>query len=213
MSKEHFGIDISHWNKVLSFRDVKKALGSDGFIILKAGGGDTSYTFKDPTFEAYYLQCKIWGINVGAYYYSPKDMILPAKGHYGADCFLKLLEGKQFEMPVFLDMENTDRKYKTGATDAAITFLEDLEDEKYFAGIYSSDISGFKERLQIERLSPYTLWVARYGKKPSYVRNYGLWQYTSSGSIMGISGNVDIDISYKNYPKIIKGGHFNGYNT
>ena len=63
----------------------------------------------------------------------------------------------------------------------------------------------------IERLAPYTLWVARYGKKPQYVRNYGLWQYTSNGSIMGISGNVDIDVAYKNYPKIIKGGHFNGY--
>lgn len=210
MSKQYFGIDISHWNKVLSFQDLKGAV---GFIILKAGGGDNSYTFKDPMFETYYEQCKRYNIPVGAYYYSPKDMLLAPKGEYGADCFLKLLKGKKFEMPVFLDMENTDRKYKAAATDVAIAFCEVLENNHYFTGIYSSDISGFKERLQVERLSPYTLWVARYGKAPTYTRNYGLWQYSSSGTVPGISGKVDMDIAYKNYPKIIKGGKFNGFDS
>lgn len=213
MTKTYFGVDLSHWNKVTSFLQVKHAIGNDGFIILKAGGGDTSYTFQDPLFNDYYEQCKRYGIAVGAYYYSPKDMLSADHAEYAAQCFLKQLKGKQFEMPVFLDIENTDRKDKKAATDAAIVFCECLEHLNYFTGIYSSDISGFKERLQIERLSPYTLWVARYGKEPSYVRKYGIWQYTSAGSIAGIVGKVDLDISYKNYPKIIKGGKFNGYNT
>lgn len=210
MARQYFGVDISHWNKVVSFEDLSKAV---SFVILKAGGGDKSYTFKDPMFETYYALCKKYHIPVGAYYYSPSAMLMPQHGEYGAECFLRLLEGKQFEMPVFLDTENTDRKYKVAATDAAIAFMEHLEARKYFAGIYSSDISGFKERLQVERLAPYTLWVARYGKAPTYTRNYGLWQYSSAGKVPGIVGNVDLDIAYKNYPKIIKGGYFNGYNS
>ena len=202
------GIDISHWNKVNSFETVKKYA---DFIILKAGGGDNSYEFKDPLFNIYYEQCKKNNIPVGAYYYAPSTMDTIEKGERAANCFLNLLYNKQFEMPVFLDLESTQKFQKIGATLASIAFCEKLENEGYFAGIYASDISGFKERLQIEKLSPYTLWVARYKKEPTYTRNYGLWQYSSEGSIPGISGAVDLDIAYNNYPKIIKGGCFNGY--
>lgn len=202
------GIDISHWNKVLSFEELKESV---DFVILKAGGGDLSYTFSDPLFEKYYEMCKRYNIPVGAYYYSPKDMLSEDKGRYAAECFMKILGIKQFEMPVFLDIENTDKTLIKQATTAAIAFCKTMEDHHYFTGIYSSDISGFKERLQIERLSQFTLWVARYNKEPTYVRKYGLWQYTSKGSVPGVLGYVDRDYAYKNYPKIIKGGHFNGY--
>ena len=128
-----------------------------------------------------------------------------------ADHFLQLMSGKVFEYPVFLDIEVTPRQYKKYITDAAVVFCRELENKGYFAGIYASDISGFKDLLSIDRVAPFCKWVARYGNKPAYVKNYALWQYTSKGTIPGISGPVDIDISYKNFPKIIKGGHFNGY--
>lgn len=207
---EYKGIDLSHWNKVLSWQEVKQ---SNDFVILKAGGGDYSYTFIDPKFEEYYARCKQYKIPVGAYYYCPKNMLTPEAGLYAAQAFLQLLKDKKFEMPVFLDIENTPKTKRSEATDAAISFCRFLEKNRYFVGIYSSDISGFKERLQIDRLSDFTLWVARYGKKPTYTRNYGLWQFSSTGEVPGIFGKVDLDYSYKNYPKIIKGGKFNGYNT
>ena len=207
---EYKGIDISHWNKVLSWKEIKA---SCDFVILKAGGGDYSYHFIDPKFEEYYSRCKQYKIPVGAYYYCPKYMLTPDLGLYAAQTFLQLLKDKKFEMPVFLDIENTPKDKRAEATAAAISFCRFLEKNKYFVGIYSSDISGFKERLQVDKLSDFTLWVARYGRKPTYTRNYGLWQYSSSGEVPGIYGKVDMDISYKNYPKIIKGGKFNGYNT
>lgn len=208
--KTYHGIDISHWNTVTSWAKVHDDNEID-FIILKAGGGDSSYTYKDPKFLQYYNACKMYEIPVGAYYYCPSSMVTSEQGIKAATEFLKMLSGLQFEMPVFLDIESTALTQKKGATDAAIAFCDHLEKRGYFVGIYSSDISGFKERLDVKRLSRFTLWVARYGMQPSYTRNYGIWQYSSKGIIEGIRGQVDLDVSFKNYPKIIKGGKFNGF--
>ena len=208
--KTYQGIDLSHWNAVNSWAKVHDDNEID-FIILKAGGGDNSYTFKDPKFLQYYNACKMYEIPVGAYYYSPANMLTEPSAQYAAKKFIDMLSGLQLEMPVFLDTENTPRTQKAAATKAAISFCETLEYYGFFAGIYSSDISGFKERLDVKELSRFTLWVARYGKQPSYTRNYGLWQYSSKGRVEGIKGEVDLNVAFKNYPKIIKGGKFNGF--
>ena len=62
-----------------------------------------------------------------------------------------------------------------------------------------------------DQVSAYTLWVARYGVKPKYIKQYGIWQFSSKGSIDGIVGNVDLDYAYNDFEKIIKGVHLNGY--
>lgn len=64
--------------------------------------------------------------------------------------------------------------------------------------------------LDISRLDRYSKWVARYGKKPSYVKNYGMWQYSNVGKVNGITGFVDLDSTTINYPKLIQRGGFNG---
>jgi len=205
--KEWQGIDISKHNKVYDFAQVAQSV---DVVILRAGGNFGGF-YKDSRFEEYYNGCRMHNIPVGCYYDAGKEFIGSEKGFAYAQHFLQLMSGKQFEYPVYLDIEVTPRQYKKHITDAAVVFCRELENRGYFAGIYASDISGFKELLSIERVAPFCKWVARYGKKPAYVRNYDAWQYTSKGSCPGISGNVDRDIFYKNYPKIIKGGHFNGY--
>ena len=118
---------------------------------------------------------------------------------------------KQFEYPVFIDVEATPASAKAGATEAAIAFCRELEAAGYYAGIYSSTYSGFRDRLEDSKLTPFTHWVAQYASKCTYGGAYGIWQYSSSGRVDGISGNVDMDISYQNYSSIIKAGGFNGY--
>ena len=86
-----------------------------------------------------------------------------------------------------------------------------MESAGYFVGIYGSAVSGFKERMDDTKLTPYAHWVAQYASKCSYKGNYGIWQYSSKGSVDGISGNVDLDYGYVDYPAIIKSGGFNGY--
>jgi len=196
------GIDISHWNGNIDFYKVKK----DGkeFAIIKAGGSETSNPYKDSMFETYYKQAKQAGIYVGAYYYVGKKFITESQGKLDAIRFSELLKGKTFEMPVCLDLEETSPSSKEGATRATIAFCEYMESLGYYVSIYASTDSGFKERLNTEKLTAYDKWVASWSnKKPTYPKSYGMWQYSSKGRVNGINGNVDLDIAYKDYPSVI----------
>ena len=86
-----------------------------------------------------------------------------------------------------------------------------VDDQGYFIGIYASDISGFKERLDPSVITKYSSWVARYGKQPEYNRYWSMWQYSSTGTVPGITGRVDLDVSNFDFPTLIKRKHFNNY--
>ena len=202
------GIDISHWQGQIDFKKVKES-GID-FVIIKAGGSDAGF-YKDKMFETNYREAKAANLSIGAYYFVGKKFYGITSGAADAKRFAKILEGKEFDYPVFLDVETTDARYKELATDAAISFCETLEHLGYFVGIYASDISGYKEKLNHDRIMDYTHWVARYGNNPDVCRERDIWQYSSKGSVDGISGSVDLDEAYTDFSKLIKEKGFNGY--
>ena len=202
------GIDISHWNGEIDFNKVK-ASGVD-FVIIKAGGSDYGF-YTDKMFKANYEKAKAAGLNVGAYYFVGKRFRGADAGKAEAQRFIKIIEGMQFEYPVFVDIETTPAQLREETTDAAIAFCEVMEDAGYFVGIYASDISGFKEKLILSDLTTYTLWVARYGSAPSYVKDWHIWQQSSKGCVPGISGSVDLDESKEDYSLIMKKKGFNGF--
>lgn len=206
MTKIFKGIDLSRHNVVTNWEIVKDQV---DFVILRAGGNYGGY-YKDSKFEQYYSACKKLGIPVGAYYDAGKELWC-ADGKEYAQHFLKLLQGKTFEYPVYIDIEVVPKKYRKATTGAAVAFCLEMEKSRYYTGIYGSDINTFKEQLILDQVTPFTLWVARYGKKPEYVKQYAMWQYTSKGAIVGIKGNVDKDECYTDFPKIMKGVHLNGY--
>lgn len=203
------GIDLSKHNRVTSWDLVSKNQKVQ-FAILRAGGNYGGF-YKDKCFEKYYDACKNYRLPVGAYYDAGKAFIGTDAGLKDAEHFIKLLSGKQFEMPVAIDIEVTPPKFKTSITNACIAFCNELEAAGYYVSIYGADISTFAEELNIQYLDKFDKWVARIPNKPSYVKKYGIWQYSHSGTIKGIEGLVDLDIAYKNYPKIIKGAKLNGY--
>ena len=86
-----------------------------------------------------------------------------------------------------------------------------MESWGYYVSIYASDISGFKSRLYLDDLKAYDKWVARYGSSPKYVKSYGIWPYSSKGSVPGIKGNVDMDYSNIDFAKLIREKHLNGF--
>lgn len=202
------GIDISHWNGEVDFKKVKES-GID-FVIIKAGGSDAGF-YKDKMFETNYREAKAAGLSVGAYYFVGKFFYGIVSGAADAERFAKILAGKEFDYPVFLDVETTDARYKELATDAAIAFCETMEKHGYFVGIYASDISGYREKLNHDRIMDYTHWVARYGHNTEVCRECDIWQYSSKGSVAGVSGSVDLDEAYKDFSKLIKEKGFNGY--
>jgi lysozyme len=205
---EYRGIDISHWQGAIDWAKVKAA--GIQFAIIKSGGSDAGF-YTDPRWEENYKGAKANGIAVGAYYFVGPGCISVADGQADAERFLAQLKGKQFEYPVYIDVEATPASKKAGATEAVIAFCRAMEAAGYYAGIYSSTYSGFRDRLDDSKLTPFTHWVAQYASKCTYGGSYGIWQYSSSGQVNGISGRVDMDVSYQDFPSIIKAGGFNGY--
>lgn len=203
------GIDISKWNPVNDFGGVYK----DGFefVILRAGGNNGGF-YTDPKFYDYYNGAKAAGLKVGCYYDTGRNFKDTYVGYQCAVHFKDIIKGMQFEMPIYADIETVATCHRAGATQCFKMFATVLEESGYFVGCYASDISGFKDRLILKELeNRYTLWVARYGKKPEYVKNCDMWQKRSNGFVSGIQGNVDIDVCYKDFTSIIKKKGLNGY--
>ena len=202
------GVDISHWNGAIDF-DKVKASGVE-FVIIKAGGSDKGF-YTDPMFITNYTKAVAAKLSVGAYYFAGKNFRGVEAGLADAQRCIKILDGLKFEYPIFLDIEAQENRYKEEITDAAISFCNMLESAGYFVGIYASDISGFKDKLNHDRIESYTHWVARYGKEPEVCKNFGIWQYSSKGRVAGIIGSVDLDLSSVDYAKVITEKGFNGY--
>ena len=204
------GIDVSHWQGNINWVSVK-ADGYD-FAIIKAGGSDSGF-YTDSKFKSNYEKAKEAGIAVGTYYFVGKDCKSYEAGVADAKRFIATISGLQFEYPLYIDYEAPNAVDKESNTEACIGFCKTMEDNGYFVGIYASEVSGFHDRLDDSKLQNYTHWVARYGKKPTTIPEsvFGMWQYSSTGSVAGISGNVDLDIAYVDFPSLIKYSGRNGF--
>ena len=204
------GIDVSKHQGNVNWSHVK----ADGveFAILRAGYGKQA-SQKDTQFENNYAGCKSNGVPVGAYWYS--YAATPAEAKQEAAVCLSILKGKTFEYPVYFDIEEPSvlAKGKAACTAIAKAFLETAEKAGYFVGIYSSKSyleSCFTEELRTR----YAVWVAHYGvDKTTYHGQYGIWQKSSTGKVYGISGNVDVNECYTDYPATIKKKGLNGFKT
>lgn len=190
------GIDVSIYQPNINWAKVKEA--GINFAIIKAGGSECG-RFEDRTFRYNYQNAKANGIKLGTYFMGGKGFTSGPAGIADANYFLQIISGLAFEFPCFIDLELPTSVTRDGNTDACIAFCENVKAAGFKTGIYASDISGFKDRLDITRLTAYDKWVARYGSEPKYVADYDIWQYSSNGSVSGISGRVDMNYSKKNY--------------
>lgn len=199
------GIDVSQHQGNIDWSAVKT-----DFAIIRAGYGKVK-TQIDTQFERNYNGAKAAGIPVGAYWYSYATSVEEAI--LEAEAFLHTLEGKIFEYPVYLDIEEkaTLNLGCNKVSDIVTTFLNYMEKAGYFAGLYmsASPLTQFTTQFVKNR---YAIWVAHYGvSKPSYSGQYGMWQKSSTGRVSGINGNVDLDECYVDYPYEIKKAGRNGF--
>lgn len=205
------GADLSKFNRNVNMK-LAKQNGMD-FVILKAGSG---YSGEDPKFQQNYRNAKAAGLNVGAYWYSYAVNVEEAKEE--AVRYLKILKNKQFEYPVYLDFEDPSQRRipaKT-KTDMAIAFMSILEKNGYYTGLYSSGY-WINNQFEKNRLKDYDIWIAHWHvTSPNcFTPDYGMWQFTNKSKIKGVpdtgEGGVDMNYSYKNYPKIIKNAKLNNF--
>jgi GH25 family lysozyme M1 (1,4-beta-N-acetylmuramidase) len=199
------GIDVSKWQGDIDWAKVKAA--GIQFAIIRTSFGTTG---TDKYFKANVENAHAAGIPCGAYHYCYAKTVDESKAE--AQHFLDVIKGYQFEYPVCLDLEDKcqDGISVSEYTDMAIAFLEELEQAGYYVAIYSGK-ARFMSRLDDSKLKPYTHWVAQWNKECTYPGTVGIWQYTSDGSVDGINGRVDMDISYNDYPSMIKGKGLNGF--
>lgn len=208
MAITYKGIDVCRYQGSIDFNKVK-ASGVD-FVMLRCGTGYGKKACKDVKFETYYKQAKAAGLKVGAYFYSYATTENHARMEAG--WMLDWLKGKVFEYPVVFDMEEPSQAKlgRTKISAIATAFCSTVEKAGYYVSIYSSK-SWVESYYTAGVLSKYDLWMAQWAPKCTYVGNYGIWQYTSTGAVPGIKGDVDCDISYKDYPTIIKRAGLNGF--
>lgn len=202
------GIDVSRHNGAIDWKSVK----ADGieFAIIRAGYGK-AISQKDAWFERNYQGCIDNGIPCGAYWYSYS--VTPAEAEAEARTFLKVIEGKKFEYPVYLDIEEKNALATGKKNVSAIikAFCGVMEKAGYWCGVYASRAhvqSYFDDDCKIR----YSLWLAAWGAKLNYSGGeVGMWQYSDKGAVPGISGKVDMDVCYVDYPTAIKAAGKNGY--
>ncbi|KAA6450329.1 glycoside hydrolase family 25 protein [Bacillus swezeyi] len=183
------GIDVSHWQGSINWKKVA----ADGikFAFIKATEGTT---LKDEKFETNASGANAAGIKTGAYHFARFGSKSEALAE--ARFFLSVAKKVDLSYPLVLDLEVNQRNVsKSVLTDAAVAFLREIEKAGYFAMIYSGK-SFLENCLDESKLKPFALWVARYNNKLG--RDADIWQYSSSGKVSGISGNVDMNICYRN---------------
>ncbi len=204
------GLDLSSWQgSNLNFQNIKNA--GYTYVILRAG---TTYG-KDSCFETYYQRAKAAGLNVGAYYYSYATSTAAAQ--QDANNMISWLSGKKFEYPIYFDYEDPSQDYlsQTASKNICLTFMDALANKGYLVGLYTGYYKS-TQLLMSQICAKYEFWVAYYYDNTytslgsSFCKKYGMYQYTCTKYVNG-AGPFDANVSYKDYPSIVKKYGFNGY--
>lgn len=188
------GIDVSKWQGDINFGRVSKNV---DFVVLRIGYGMYE-SQKDSKFEDNYEGFKSFNVPIGVYHYSYATSVSEAKRE--ASVVLKWLNNRKLNLPVYFDVEDKSQVNlgKNTLTKMCEAFCSEIEKAGYWAGIYANKYF-FTTYLDYKKLEEkYTIWVAQYNDSNTYSGKYDMWQYTSSGKISGISGNVDMNYLYRN---------------
>lgn len=202
-----FGIDVSLYQKGFDFKQAK----SEGvkFVIIKA----SQENFKDPEFENHYNSAKNNGLMVGAYHYTKARNAEEAKKE--AITCLNAIKYKEFEYPIFLDIEDSVNKSLSKEQNDEIikAFCMTLETAGYWAGFYCN-YDFYQNYCNGKKLSNrFSLWLASWSKEPP--TDCQMWQFGGSTNIIKsnkVAGVVcDQNYSFKDYSYTIKKEGLNGY--
>ena len=195
---EKKGIDISHHQGNIDFDKLK---GNIDFAMVRTSYGAF---YEDRMYKVNIKGLEKVKIPYGLYHFSYAKDIEDAKKE--ALNFIKLIKNYNPTYPVVIDIEYSNRTADVSnntLNDIAYTFCTMLEDAGYYVMIYAN-LNYFNNKLNDKRLDRFDKWLAEWKNKPTYNKNFGIWQYSSEGKIPGINGNVDLNISYKDYPSIIE---------
>ena len=192
------GIDVSKYQGKIDWGKVK----ADGveFVVIRAGYG-REISQKDPYFEENYKGAKAAGLRVGTYWYSYAESAEDAKTE--AKSFLEAVKGKTFDLPVYYDVEEKAQaqKGKDFVTSVILAFAEEVEKAGYKVGVYANT-NWLTNYIALDKLGDRSIWKADWSEQPDESICCDIHQYTSNGSVSGVSGRCDMNTGYADFCKI-----------
>lgn len=198
-----FGIDVSYHQKEIDWKKVKASGVEFAFIRVGRRGYTEGVLSEDEYFRHNIQGARDAGIEIGVYFYS--QAITPEEALEEAEMTLNLLDGLELQYPVVYDWEvindataRTDDMTPETLTACCVTFCERIRQAGYIPMIYQNKRTSLL-KLQLPELTDYDFWLAEYNPEATYYYNYQIWQYASDGTVPGITGNVDLNICFKNY--------------
>ncbi len=208
------GIDVSKHNGTIDWAKVD-ASGID-FVLIRAGfGNDISQ--KDPKFEENMQGALAHKLHVGVYWFSYAVSVEDARKE--AEVFKRVLAPyrRKIDFPVAFDYEYASAQWAVDHNIKVVdsvdsmdrAFMDSMRADGYFTNLYTNIDYIKTGRFTADTLSKYDVWLADYSGGPDYP--CGIQQTGSTGKVAGINGNVDMDVSLKDYPTIIRAGGYNGF--
>ena len=195
------GIDVSKYQGNIDWGAV--AASGINFAIIRVGyrGSSSGALVQDPYFKKNISGATKAGIKVGLYFFT--QAVNEAEAVEEASMAMSLASGYKVTYPIFIDTESASSGRANGLSKSARTavvkaFCQTVRNGGYKAGVYASK-SWYANQLNASALNGYCIWVAQYNSSCTYSGKYDMWQYSSKGSVSGIKGNVDMNISYTGY--------------
>ena len=190
-------VDVSEHQGLIDWERAKPYI--DG-AILRCGYGSDYPDQDDACFRRNADECTRLGIPFGVYLYSYAKT--PVQARSEADHVLRLILGYQLSYPVYLDLEEAETR--SGVVERACIFGDAIESAGYWCGIYANLY--WWEMILKDGLERFTKWVAQYYTQCEYTgAHLDIWQYTAKGEVDGISGPVDMNECYRDFPGEILG--------
>lgn len=198
------GIDVSEHQGVIDW----EAVAEDGvdFAVIRAGyrGYSEGGLFVDDYFFENMNGAIENGIDIGIYFFSQATSAEEAaeEAEFLVEEMLRLYVPETFTLPIFYDWESigsaearTDGLAGETITECALTFCQKIEEAGYEAGIYAYRNLGYYS-YDLPRLTDYTWWIAAIGDYPDFYYEHSFWQYSITGSVGGIDGDVDRNLMF-----------------
>ena len=194
------GIDISKHNGNIDWNAVKNS--GVQYVILRCGyrGSASGVLVEDQKFKSNIQGATAAGLKVGIYFFS--QAVNEVEAVEEASMTLSLIKNYRITYPVYIDVESANGRAdgisKAARTSVINAFCQTIRNSGYTPGLYANK-NWLTEKINTGALGGCKIWLAQYVAAPTYAGRYEMWQYSSRGSIAGIKGNVDLNISYMGY--------------
>ena len=193
------GIDVSHWQKLIDWEQVKESGVDFAMIRLGYRGYTEGGLFLDPWYEKNITGAAAAGLDTGVYFFS--QAVNVGEAIEEAEFVIDNLKGYRVNLPIIFDWEQIEDEARTDdvgvqtRTDCAVAFCRTITNAGYDAGVYFNRKLGYYG-FDLSRLADYAIWVSVPGDFPDFYYACDFWQFSFEGTVPGIEGNADLNLRF-----------------